>query len=103
MKNDTDDGGWLLDESDQIPLHSPSCTLCIHWHRTRHRTCAAFPDGIPMVIWLGENNHREPYPNDHGIQFERVTRDSFPPHDEDDEFILQVMKESQIDDFGKSP
>jgi hypothetical protein len=23
-----------------------------------------------MPIWLGENDHREPYPSEHGIQFE---------------------------------
>jgi hypothetical protein len=99
----TQEGDWILDDSEPIPHHSPSCTLCAHWHYTRHRTCDAFPDGIPMVIWLGENNHHDPYPNDHGIQFERVTRDSFPPHDEDDEFLIRMMLENE--DFGteKSP
>lgn|GEM_PF-1157625 len=32
--------------------------------------CAAFPDGIPRVIFFSEYDHREPYQNDNGIRFE---------------------------------
>lgn len=33
--------------------------------------CRAFPGGIPDEIAHGNNPHTEPYPGDHGIQFEK--------------------------------
>lgn len=49
----------------------PACVTCMHFHRTNlaAETCEAFPDGIPMAILSGKNDHREPFPGDHGIQF----------------------------------
>jgi hypothetical protein len=32
--------------------------------------CTAFPSGIPQPIAYGDNLHLEPYPGDHGIQYE---------------------------------
>ena len=45
------------------------CNIC------RHRgggtgTCDAYPTGIPHGILRGMDDHREPLPGDHGIQFE---------------------------------
>ena len=34
------------------------------------RTCAAFPEGIPPEILGGGFDHREPHPDDNGVQFE---------------------------------
>jgi len=38
---------------------------------TGNYTCAAFPDGIPDEISLGNNPHLEPFPGDNGIQYEK--------------------------------
>ncbi len=59
----------ILWADDPIPVYSDICTYCRHWHVGPGHTCAAFPEGIPMPIWLGENNHRAPYEGDHGVQF----------------------------------
>ena len=53
----------------------PQCLECKH--RLPDWTCAAFPlvpPGIPVAILLGEHDHREPYPGDHGIRFEPKLR-----------------------------
>ena len=59
-----------LDADLRIPIYSPVCTTCRHLIDIAGRRCAAFPDGIPLVIWDGRNNHRTEYPGDHGIQYD---------------------------------
>jgi hypothetical protein len=46
-----------------------SCTKCKNY--IRKTECAAFA-AIPEEIWLGEHDHRQPYPGDNGIRFEPV-------------------------------
>ena len=36
------------------------------------RQCSAFPKGIPLAIWNGENNHTSAYPGDNGIRFKAI-------------------------------
>ncbi len=54
---------------EDVPLYSPVCSSCAHQDEGGDRRCAAFPGGISLPIWLGEDDHRRPHPGDHGIQF----------------------------------
>lgn len=58
----------MLDGPSPFPPDDSVCTDCIHWDFGC--ACDAFPNGIPDDMWLGKNDHREPYPGDNGIQFE---------------------------------
>ncbi len=61
---------YLLNDFEAtLPIFSTICNGCKHWIRKPGRKCLAFPDGIPLAIWLGENDHRAAFPGDHGIQF----------------------------------
>jgi hypothetical protein len=60
-----------IDESElDVSVYSQVCTLCARLDVTKRQRCAAFHDKpIPLEIWEGGNDHRQPYPGDHGLQF----------------------------------
>jgi len=55
---------------------SDQCLMCKHF--LGFGECDAFPDGIPEDILTGEHDHAEPYPGDHGIQFETKEKERLP-------------------------
>lgn len=61
------------DDQTRVPITSPVCGGCRRRLRERQRACAAFPEGIPLPIWLGQHDHTTPYPGDRGLHFEPMT------------------------------
>lgn len=45
------------------------CTECKHYRGDMK--CKAFPDQIPIEVFVGEFDHHEEHRDDHGIQFEK--------------------------------
>lgn len=57
-------------------LYSPVCTFCARWHPDQDpAVCDAFPDGIPVSIWVGDDKHQTIHPGDRGKVF--VLREGF--------------------------
>lgn len=68
---------FVIDKGHFLPVFGSDCSLCRH-RIGDTRTCDAFPQGIPEVIWRAEFDHHEPYPDannpkDHGIRYEPVS------------------------------
>ena len=69
----------LDDNVFRISPYSSVCNRCVHFHKGARRKCDAFSEAIPLEIWEGKNDHRQPYPGDHGIQFEDARKLSAVP------------------------
>jgi len=67
-----DDEKITIDVGHDQPVVSPVCMFCQRLGSASARTCAAFPDGIPAVIWRGDNDHTKPFPGDDGLRFKAV-------------------------------
>jgi hypothetical protein len=59
----------LITIDSGIPETSSICFNCDR--ETGIRKCEAFPDEIPLAIWLGYNDHKIPFTGDHGIRFKQ--------------------------------
>lgn len=57
-------------ELDARDVIMSQCFFCKH-AILGTSNCAAFPDGIPLAIGINQHDHRNEFPNDNGITFER--------------------------------
>lgn len=92
---------------------SAQCMGCRHYDRIGSTTdglltkavgyCTAYPQedetspGIPMPIWSMQVDHRQPYPGDHGIQWEPKTPGA--AHPLDDPRVPPVAPYNPVDKF----
>jgi hypothetical protein len=66
---------FTIDKEFEIPIYSPVCHLCDHLTDGQKRECKAFPDGIPLDIWGGDNPHVKKYlGQENEILFSRIRR-----------------------------
>ena len=64
-----------IDKDLNIPVYSEVCTLCVHLKSISKKTCDAFPLGIPVEIWNGNNKHAEIHPDqENNIVFEPANK-----------------------------
>lgn len=56
--------------SMSIVFPQSQCNFCIH-RNGESSTCTAYPEGIPLVIFTNEHDHRFPWPGDDGVTFDQ--------------------------------
>ena len=64
-------GSRFAKDNDPVFERLGICHTCKH-RRSNGMSCNAFPEGIPIVILIGDFMHTAPYPGDNGIQYTPV-------------------------------
>lgn len=88
----TDTSGASPDRTppNAAPLHGElvgwPCQDCRHLDLNVGLVCNAFPQGIPDPILARNHWHREPFPGDHGIQYEPI-----PAQETDDDLRYVIV------------
>lgn len=60
-----------MSEEQKEDIVKSQCYDCAHFNEDEAHTCKAFPEGIPDKILFNEVDHKKPYKDDNGIQFEK--------------------------------
>jgi hypothetical protein len=70
-----------------MTIPNTQCIYCTRFQpgNPQGPTCTAFPSGIPEPIIQNEFDHRQPHPDDNGMQFDAVDGWTHPLADEGDE------------------
>ncbi len=63
-------GESIGDVAVAVPVFGVVCRKCVHLDVGAMK-CAAY-DMIPLEIWLGLDDHRNPYPGDGGIMYKET-------------------------------
>ena len=56
----------------------PICWACVRFYGRASRTCSAFPDGIPQMIYFEAFDHRKAFTGDGGTRFESLPVEAIP-------------------------
>lgn len=99
-------------------IYNPPCHWCKHFDAEaydripRMFLCQAFPNEIPRTVAAQEFDHRFPYPNDNGIQFEkyesweklpRWIRESFYPTEDLFNLMICEIEEMRLEGIAQPP
>jgi len=72
----------MENEPSFITVVDKACDTCAYWDHMNPLKCEAFPDGIPLAILLGMDNHTRPWIEDgkeadKGLRYSPIDEDGF--------------------------